>query len=93
MGGLLIAPDTSITVSTRGNRREHSGIWYNLEGYYKYYLNASYYQNLYGIQVSLDQSQLDTVNQALANADHWPTIPYDYIVYYGTSLTPSQEFS
>jgi hypothetical protein len=141
VGGLLIAPDTSITVSTRGNRCEHSGIWYNLEGYYKYYLNASYYQNLYGIQVSLDQSQLDTVNQALANADHWsaiynctsfsaglwnavcsdtlcagvpetpadlkadmlrkypdktvfgPTVPYDYIVYYGTSLTPSQEFS
>ena len=50
VGGLLIAPDTSITVSTRGNRCEHSGIWYNLEGYYKYYLNASYYQNLYGIQ-------------------------------------------
>lgn len=141
VGGLLIAPDTSITVSTRGNRCEHSGIWYNLEGYYKYYLNASYYQNLYGIQVSLDQSQLDAVNQALANADHWsaiynctsfsaglwnavcsdtlcagvpetpadlkadmlrkypdktvfgPTVPYDYIVYYGTSLTPSQEFS
>ena len=46
VGGLLIAPDTSITVSTRGNRCEHSGIWYNLEGYYKYYLNASYYQNL-----------------------------------------------
>ena len=22
-----------------------------------------------------------------------PTVPYDYIVYYGTSLTPSQEFS
>ena len=74
VGGLLIAPDTSITVSTRGNRCEHSGIWYNLEGYYKYYLNASYYQNLYGIQVSLDQSQLDTVNQALANADHWSAI-------------------
>ena len=131
---------TSITVSTRGNRCEHSGIWYNLEGYYKYYLNASYYQNLYGIQVSLDQSQLDTVNQALANADHWsviynctsfsaglwnavcsdtlcagvpetpadlkadmlrkypdktvfgPTVPYDYIVYYGTSLTPVRNF-
>lgn len=141
VGGLRIAPDTEMTFSPRGNRWEHTGIWYNLEGYYKYYLNASYYQNLYGIQVSLDQSQLDTVNQALANADHWsaiynctsfsaglwnavcsdtlcagvpetpadlkadmlrkypdktvfgPTVPYDYIVYYGTSLTPSQEFS
>lgn len=141
VGGLLIAPDTSITVSTRGNRSEHSGIWYNLEGYYKYYLNSSYYQNLYAIQVSLDQNQLDTVNQNLAAADHWsgiynctsfsvgmwnavcsdklsagipetpadlkadilqnyadkfvfgPTVPYDYIVYYGTDLTPSREFS
>ena len=141
VGGLRIAPNTEMTFSPRGNRWETTGIWYNLEGYYKYYLNASYYQNLYGIQVSLDQSQLDTVNQALANADHWsaiynctsfsaglwnavcsdtlcagvpetpadlkadmlrkypdktvfgPTVPYDYIVYYGTSLTPSQEFS
>lgn len=141
VGGLLIAPGKAITVSTRGNRSEHAGIWYNLEGYYKYYLNSSYYQNLYAIQVSLNQSQLDTVNQALANADHWsalfnctsfsvgvwnavcsdtlcagvpdtpadlkadllnryadktvfgPDVPYDYIVYYGTSLTPSQEFS
>ena len=32
VGGLLIAPDTSITVSTRGNRCEHSGIWYNPGG-------------------------------------------------------------
>ena len=74
VGGLLIAPGSSLTVSTRGNRSEHSGIWYNLEGFYKYYLNSSYYQNLYAIQVSLDQSQLDTVNQALANADHWSAL-------------------
>lgn len=141
VGGLLIAPDTSITVSTRGNRSEHSGIWYNLEGYYQYYLGSSYYKNLYSVQVSLDQTQLDTVNQNLAVSDHWsgvynctsfsvsmwnsvcsdklyagipdtpaelkadiqksyadkfafgPSVPYDYIVYYGTSLTPSQEFS
>lgn len=140
VGGLLIAPDTTLSIGTRGNRDEHAGIWYNLEGYYKYYLDASYYQSLYGIQVSLDQSQLDTVNQNLAHADHWsayyncaafsagmwnsvcsdtlsagqpyspadlrddmlakygdktvfnPTIPYDYIVYYGADLTPSQEF-
>lgn len=141
VGGLLIAPDTSITVSTRGNRCEHSGIWYNLEGYYKRYLADSYYQNIYAVQTSLDQGQLDVVNRNLAKSDHWsayfncaaftesmwnavcadtlsagqpytpenlrndilakygdlaaynPQIPYDYIVYYGTSLTPSQEFS
>ena len=140
VGGLLIAPSTEMTFGTRGNRNEHAGLWYNLEGYYKYYLSDSYYQNLYGVQVSLDQSQLDTVNRNLARADHWsayyncaaftegmwnavcsdtlsagrpyspanlqadllanyadktafnPTVSYDYIVYYGASLTPSREF-
>ena len=138
---MLVAPGTSVTIGTRGNRSEHSGIWYNLEGFYRYYLSGSYYQNLYGIQVSLDQSQMDTLNQNLATADHWsaiyncaafsadlwnsvcsdtlcagvpfsptalrndllakyadklafaPEVPYDYIVYYGSSLTPSKEFS
>ena len=74
VGGLRIAPDTEMTFSPRGNRWEHTGIWYNLEGYYKYYLSNSYYQNLYGIQVSLDQSQLDTMNQNLAKADHWSAV-------------------
>ena len=140
VGGLLIAPDTEMTFGTRGNRNEHAGIWYNLEGYYKCYLAGSYYQNLYGIQTSLDQAQLDVLNQNLAVSDHWsayfncaaftegiwnavcadtvsagrpyspaslrddllakyadkavfnPSIPYDYIVYYGSSLTPSREF-
>ena len=140
VGGLLIAPGTEMTFGTRGNRKEHAGIWYNLEGYYKYYLAGSYYQNLYGVQTSLDQAQLDIVNQNLAISDHWsayyncaafaegmwnavcanspsagrpyspenlrddllkkyadkavynPAIPYDYIVYYGSSLTPSKEF-
>ena len=35
VGGLRIAPDTEMTFSPRGNRWEHTGIWYNLEGYYK----------------------------------------------------------
>ena len=74
VGGLLIAPDTTVTIGTRGNRSEHAGIWYNLEGYYKYYLPDSYYVNVYGIQTSLDQSQLDTVNRNLAKADHWSAV-------------------
>lgn len=141
MGGLRIAPDTEMTFSPRGNRWEHTGIWYNLEGYYKRYLADSYYQNIYAVQTSLDQGQLDVVNRNLAKSDHWsayfncaaftegmwnavcadtlsagqpytpenlrndilakygdlaaynPQVPYDYIVYYGTSLTPSKEFA
>lgn len=74
VGGLLIAPGTSLTIGTRSNRQEHVGIWYNLEGFYKYYLPDSYYLDLYGIQTSLDQSQLDTVNQNLAASDHWSAV-------------------
>lgn len=55
----------------RGNRWEHTGIWYNLEGYYKRYLADSYYQNIYAVQTSLDQGQLDVVNRNLAKSDHW----------------------
>ena len=98
-------------------------------------------QNIYAVQTSLDQGQLDVVNRNLAKSDHWsayfncaaftesmwnavcadtlsagqlytpenlrndilakygdlaaynPQVPYDYIVYYGTSLTPSKEFA
>lgn len=74
VGGLLIAPNTTVTIGTRGNRSEHAGLWYNLEGYYKYYLPDSYYVYTYGIQTSLDQSQLDTVNRNLAKADHWSAV-------------------
>lgn len=38
VGGLLIAPGKSLTIGTRGNRNEHSGIWYELESYYMYYI-------------------------------------------------------
>ena len=74
VGGLLIAPGKSLTIGTRGNRNEHAGIWYNLESYYQYYLSDSYYINIYSVQVSLDQSQLDVVNRNLAKADHWSAI-------------------
>lgn len=70
VGGLRIAPDTEMTFSPRGNRWEHTGIWYNLEGYYKRYLADSYYQNIYAVQTSLDQGQLDVVNRNLAKSDH-----------------------
>lgn len=143
VGELVIAPGTSMTFGTRGNRNEHSGIWYNLESYYMYYI-PDYYYDLYSMQVSLTQEQLDIVNENLSRSDHWsaiyncsafseamwnsvcsdpvhafsvgstyspanlqadmlahyadkiafePPIPYDYIVYYGKSLTPSREFS
>ena len=56
VGGLRIAPNTEMTFSPRGNRWEHTGIWYNLEGYYKRYLADSYYQNIYAVQTSLPRA-------------------------------------
>lgn len=70
VGGLLIAPGTCVTVGTRGNRNEHAGVWYNLESFYTYYIPGFYY-NLYALQVSLDQAQMDTVNENLSRSDQW----------------------
>lgn len=73
VGGLNIAPGTAITIGTRGNREEHTGIWYNLEGYYTYYI-PDFYQNLCSIQVSLDAAQLEIFNRNLTRADKWSAL-------------------
>ena len=70
VGGLMIAPGTGMTIGIRANRDEHAGIWYNLEGFYNYYID-NYYPDLHSMQVSLNQDQLDTLNAALPNCDKW----------------------
>ena len=70
VGGLLIAPGTSMTIGIRANRDEHAGLWYNLEAFYNYYIDG-YYPDLHSMQVSLNQEQLDTINAALPNCDKW----------------------
>lgn len=70
VGGLSIAPGTCITMGTRGNNREHAGLWYNIEGYNTYYLPA-FYVNLTCMQLSMNAEQLAAVNAALAKADKW----------------------
>lgn len=70
VGGLSIAPGTSITIGTRGNNREHAGLWYNIECYNMYYI-PEFYVNLSCLQLSMNTEQLATVNAALATADKW----------------------
>ncbi len=70
VGGLSIAPGTCITMGTRGNNREHAGLWYNIEGYNTYYIPDSYL-NLTCMQLSMNAEQLAAVNAALAKADKW----------------------
>ena len=73
VGGRMIAPGTGVTVGTRGNRPEHTGIWYNLESYYIYYL-PDFYPNRHSMQVSLNEEQLAAVNDALAASDKWSAL-------------------
>ena len=70
VGGLSIAPGTSITMGTRGNNREHAGLWYNVESYNTHYL-PDFYVNLTCLQLSMNTEQLAAVNAALAKADKW----------------------
>lgn len=70
VGGLSIAPGTSITMGTRGNNREHAGLWYNVESYNTHYL-PDFYVNLTCLQLSMNAEQLAAVNAALAKADKW----------------------
>ena len=70
VGGLSIAPGTCITIGTRGNNREHAGLWYNTEGYNLYYI-PDFYVNLTYLQLSMNAEQLAAVNAALAEADKW----------------------
>lgn len=70
VGGLLIAPGTAMTIGSRANRDEHGGLWYNLEGFYNYYID-DYYPDVHSMQVSLSQEQLDAFNAALPNCDKW----------------------
>lgn len=70
VGGLLIAPGTAMTIGNRANRDEHGGLWYNLEGFYNYYID-DYYPDVHSMQVSLSQEQLDAFNAALPNCDKW----------------------
>ena len=60
VGGLSIAPGTSITMGTRGNNREHAGLWYNVESYNTHYL-PDFYVNLTCLQLSMNAEQLAAV--------------------------------
>lgn len=81
VGGLLIAPGTAMTIGNRANRDEHGGLWYNLEGFYNYYID-DYYPDVHSMQVSLSQEQLDasmrhcpTATSGPACTTAWPSPP------------------
>ncbi len=69
VGGLSVGPGKTITVGTWGNKKEHTGLWYNLEGYFQKTSNA--YVNAVSLRVNLSPNLLSTVSKNIKNSDSW----------------------
>lgn len=65
VGHMSVPVGQSITIGTFNNRKNHKGIWYNIEGYNG--INAT----CYGLTTGLTGSQLNTFNNTLNNNDTW----------------------
>lgn len=65
VGHMSVPVGESITIGTYGNRSNHKGIWYNIEGY------NGLSGTRYGLTTGLTGSQLSTLNQTINNNDTW----------------------
>lgn len=65
VGHMSVPVGNSITIGTFGNRDNHKGIWYNIEGYNG--LNGT----RYGLTTALTGSQLNTLNKTINANDKW----------------------
>lgn len=71
-GGLSVGSGKTVTVGTWGNKNEHTGLWYNLEGYFQNSTNA--YANAVSLRVDLSSNLLSTVSQNIKNNDSWTVL-------------------
>ena len=69
--GLLtgISPGKMMSVGTWGTKKEHRGVWYNLEAYL--YETANELTNSVSLSMQLTSSQLTTVNNYIKKHDAW----------------------
>lgn len=72
VGALLVASGKTVTIGTWGNKDEHTGLWYNLEGYFQNSFNA--YANAVSLRVDLTYKLLGTVSQNIINNDTWTAL-------------------
>jgi len=68
VGHFPVEPGESITIGTFGNRANHVGIWYNIEG--RYGTSTTTYALVTGLTVA----ELQRVNQTINNNDSWSAI-------------------
>jgi len=69
-----ITPYTYVSLGTWGNKSEHTGLWYDLEEYFKYHYGS--YSGAVSISMNLTSSQLNTINSFAINHDTW-TLTYN----------------
>ena len=72
VGGLSVGSGKTVTVGTWGNKNEHTGLWYNLEGYFQNSSNA--YAKAVSLRVDLSSNLLSTVSQNIKNNDSWTAL-------------------
>ncbi len=69
--GLLtgIKTNTTVSVGTWGNKYEHLGLWYNLEGYY-----STSDTNRGSLNISLTADQLNALDYYIIYHDNWSLV-------------------
>lgn len=71
VGHMTVAAGDTITLGAFGNRSAHTGIWYNIEGYYSSSISST---SSYALVTGLTSSQLTTLNTTINNNDSWTLI-------------------
>jgi len=69
VGYYNIAPNEEITLGTWGNKKEHKGIWYNLEEYF--ICTYGSYSNRTSITIDINSTQLAKINSFVLANDTW----------------------
>ena len=67
-----IAPSETVTVGTWGNKKEHPGVWYNLESYF-IHLDMSAYATA-SLARTLTSSELKTLNNFISKHDSYNAV-------------------
>ena len=103
VGGLRIAPNTEMTFSPRGKldvvnrnlaKSDHWSAYFNCAAFTESMWNAVCADTLSAGQPYTPENLRNDILAKYGDlAAYNPQVPYDYIVYYGTSLTPSKEFA
>jgi hypothetical protein len=65
VGHMPVKPNQSVTIGTFGNRKAHTGIWYNIEGY------AGIPSESYALVTGVTASELAIVNDVINANDSW----------------------